>query len=199
MVKELFQQCRSKINTQKIICLILLCILSLFGFSQNNEQRAFSYICDFFLTQNKLYAYRDSFLNVKVSIDPVNNTKKISYPSKKHSHIKLLKKLSKEEQISILAGDLNGIFPFEDTIIIVDSLGFFDSNTKYLAAPFTFLIQRKDIQSINSYSICLKHVALRADTLIVNIGLKNQRKNINFYFSTTHFKLLKSKITSSYY
>lgn len=199
MVKELFQQYCNKINTQKIICFILFSILSLFCFSQNNEQRAFNYICNFFLTQNKLYAYRDSFLNIKVSIDPVNNTKKIIYPLGKYSYIRLLKRLSKEEQISILAGDLNDMFPLKDTIIIVDSLRFFELNTKYLASPFTFLIRHKDIHSVNSCIIYLNHIALRSDTLIINIGLKNKRKNINFYFSTKHFKFLKRKITSSYY
>lgn len=166
-------------------------------FSQNIEQKVLELLYNDIKKQSEYCLIKEKMAGTFFVIDPISGEKEIKYPANIDTKIKVnFEKFSKEEQIKILSCN-NYPISLKDTLIIVDTIGFFSEGNIYFNQGEAVVIVRKHPKQTSSNCMILFAVGIRHNNLIVTLFNKNQNKHLyNYYFdlSSSNIKLQKTSI-----
>lgn len=169
------------------------------GFSQNIEQKVFELIFNDIQKQNEFCLFKEKMKETSLAVDPITGEMEIIYSSNIDDNIKAeFTKFNKKEQVKILSCN-NYLIYLKDTLIIIDSIGFFpEGNITFNQEKTVVNIVRKYPKKNCTNCMSLFAVGLRHNSLIVTLNNKNQNKQLyNYYFDlscSSEIKLQKSSI-----
>lgn len=160
-------------------------------FSQSIEEGILTEILQYYTKQNEFYLLKQKVGDVVVVEDPINGDVYFNISDKnsidKTYHAKF-NKLNTAEKKQVINQYYPPIFPLKDTLVLIDTLGFFMDAHIVFNESYCLAAHREYFQS-KSPALILFAIGIRSNLLIVSFLSVSDRKIINHYFEIKDNKL----------
>jgi hypothetical protein len=169
----------------KKIFVFFFTIICINAKSQNFEIEIFKSICVNLSMEDQKYVQKKRFKGIYLAEDPTTGKKYIKHLADVDKQVLAdFKRIEKKEQISILETDSLPIFPLKDTILIIDSIGFFSSDLSLFHNNHFFkIVKNNNLMNEHFSFLYLYKIGVKKNNIVLSLKFNPSPLYYNLFFT----------------